>query len=153
MNASSANWDDLRLFLAVAREGSLSGAGRVLGITHSAFFPNAGVRGALARRQDIGRAEGAVACSGGHVAELKLSRNDVVGRSASLTQLGADGASLHVKAGVVRGSANADQKGADGALPDLKAGAAAFRARGRMSVRVPRRAKTCWGRARQRRAG
>jgi Bacterial regulatory helix-turn-helix protein, lysR family len=32
---SGLNWDDLRLVLAVAREGTLSGAGRTLGVTHS----------------------------------------------------------------------------------------------------------------------
>lgn len=42
MNAQGANWDDLRLFLAVAREGSLSGAARVLGITHSTVFRRIG---------------------------------------------------------------------------------------------------------------
>ncbi len=29
------NWDDLRFFLALAREGSVSGAGRVLGVKHT----------------------------------------------------------------------------------------------------------------------
>ena len=29
------NWDDLRLFLAVARAGSISGAARLLGVQHS----------------------------------------------------------------------------------------------------------------------
>ncbi|MDX8404740.1 MAG: LysR family transcriptional regulator, partial [Mariprofundus sp.] len=29
------NWDDLKLFLAVAREGSISGGARVLGVQHS----------------------------------------------------------------------------------------------------------------------
>ena len=29
------NWDDLRLFLAVAREGSISGGARQLGVQHS----------------------------------------------------------------------------------------------------------------------
>jgi len=42
MNTQGANWDDLRLFLAVAREGSLSGAARVLGITHSTVFRRIG---------------------------------------------------------------------------------------------------------------
>ena len=31
MDAQLANWDDLRVFLAVARAGSLSGAARSLG--------------------------------------------------------------------------------------------------------------------------
>ncbi len=30
-----SNWDDIRFFLAVAREGSLSGAAKVLGVNHS----------------------------------------------------------------------------------------------------------------------
>ena len=29
------NWDDLRLFLAIAREGSVSGAGKQLGMHHT----------------------------------------------------------------------------------------------------------------------
>lgn len=36
------DWDDLRLFLAVARAGSLSGAARVLGVTHSTVFRRIG---------------------------------------------------------------------------------------------------------------
>jgi len=32
------DWDDLRFFLAVAREGSLSGAARTLGVNHSTVF-------------------------------------------------------------------------------------------------------------------
>ncbi len=32
------DWDDLRIFLAVAREGSLSGAARTLGVNHSTVF-------------------------------------------------------------------------------------------------------------------
>ncbi|MEG4642022.1 MULTISPECIES: helix-turn-helix domain-containing protein [Paracoccus] len=38
MNAQGQDWDDLRLFLALARAGSLSGAARVLGVTHSTVF-------------------------------------------------------------------------------------------------------------------
>jgi DNA-binding transcriptional LysR family regulator len=38
MNAQLANWDDLRVFLAVARAGSLSGAARGLGVNHSTVF-------------------------------------------------------------------------------------------------------------------
>lgn len=38
MNAQIANWDDLRVFLAVARTGSLSGAARSLGVNHSTVF-------------------------------------------------------------------------------------------------------------------
>lgn len=38
MNAQSLNWDDLRVFLAVARAGSLSGAARKLGVNHSTVF-------------------------------------------------------------------------------------------------------------------
>ncbi|HTN64202.1 MAG TPA: LysR family transcriptional regulator [Devosia sp.] len=38
MNAQVANWDDLRMFLAVARAGSLSGAARSLGVNHSTVF-------------------------------------------------------------------------------------------------------------------
>ncbi|MCH4540603.1 LysR family transcriptional regulator [Ochrobactrum sp. A-1] len=38
MNAQVANWDDLRVFLAVARTGSLSGAARSLGVNHSTVF-------------------------------------------------------------------------------------------------------------------
>ncbi|WP_417427251.1 LysR family transcriptional regulator [Hoeflea sp.] len=38
MNAQLRNWDDLRVFLAVAREGSLSGAARNLGVNHSTVF-------------------------------------------------------------------------------------------------------------------
>lgn len=38
MDAQPPNWDDLRLFLAVARAGSLSGAARGLGVTHSTVF-------------------------------------------------------------------------------------------------------------------
>lgn len=38
MNAQLANWDDLRVFLAVARAGSLSGAARRLGVNHSTVF-------------------------------------------------------------------------------------------------------------------
>ncbi|MCJ1903328.1 LysR family transcriptional regulator [Paracoccus versutus] len=42
MNAQAQNWDDLRLFLAVARAGSLSGAARSLGVTHSTVFRRIG---------------------------------------------------------------------------------------------------------------
>ena len=35
---SALDWNDLRLVLAVAREGSLSGAARKLGVTHSTVF-------------------------------------------------------------------------------------------------------------------
>ncbi len=38
MNAQLSNWDDLRVFLAVARAGSLSGAARSLGVNHSTVF-------------------------------------------------------------------------------------------------------------------
>lgn len=38
MDARQENWDDLRLFLAVARAGSLSGAARALGVNHSTVF-------------------------------------------------------------------------------------------------------------------
>lgn len=38
MNARLASWDDLRVFLAVARAGSLSGAARSLGVNHSTVF-------------------------------------------------------------------------------------------------------------------
>ncbi|MFP7571771.1 LysR family transcriptional regulator [Marivita sp. S2033] len=38
MNAQLTNWDDLRVFLAVARAGSLSGAARSLGVNHSTVF-------------------------------------------------------------------------------------------------------------------
>jgi DNA-binding transcriptional LysR family regulator len=39
---STLDWDDLRLVLAVAREGTLSGAGRTLGVTHSTVFRRLG---------------------------------------------------------------------------------------------------------------
>jgi DNA-binding transcriptional LysR family regulator len=39
---NSMDWDDLRLVLAVARESSLSGAARTLGITHSTVFRRLG---------------------------------------------------------------------------------------------------------------
>ncbi len=42
MNAQGQDWDDLRLFLAVARAGSLSGAARALGVTHSTVFRRIG---------------------------------------------------------------------------------------------------------------
>lgn len=42
MNAQGQDWDDLRLFLAVARAGSLSGAARVLDVTHSTVFRRIG---------------------------------------------------------------------------------------------------------------
>lgn len=42
MNAQVQDWDDLRLFLAVARAGSLSGAARALGVTHSTVFRRIG---------------------------------------------------------------------------------------------------------------
>ncbi|PVA11527.1 LysR family transcriptional regulator [Pelagivirga sediminicola] len=38
MSAQLANWDDLRVFLAVARAGSLAGAARRLGVNHSTVF-------------------------------------------------------------------------------------------------------------------
>lgn len=50
MNAQGPDWDDLRLFLAVARAGSLSGAARVLGVTHSTVFRRIG---AFERRLDV----------------------------------------------------------------------------------------------------
>lgn len=42
MNAQVDNWDDLRLFLAVARSGTLSGAARMLGVNHSTVFRRIG---------------------------------------------------------------------------------------------------------------
>ncbi|MFN5110104.1 MAG: LysR family transcriptional regulator [Bradyrhizobium sp.] len=39
---SALDWNDLRLVLAVAREGSLSGAARKLGVTHSTVFRRLG---------------------------------------------------------------------------------------------------------------
>lgn len=42
MSAQVDNWDDLRLFLAVARSGTLSGAARVLGVNHSTVFRRIG---------------------------------------------------------------------------------------------------------------
>jgi DNA-binding transcriptional LysR family regulator len=39
----SLDWDDLRLVLSVFREGTLSGAARVLGLTHSTVFRRLGV--------------------------------------------------------------------------------------------------------------
>ena len=38
MSAQPKNWDDLRVFLAVAQAGSLSGAARTLGVNHSTVF-------------------------------------------------------------------------------------------------------------------
>ena len=42
MNGQGQDWDDLRLFLAVARAGSLAGAARMLGVTHSTVFRRIG---------------------------------------------------------------------------------------------------------------
>ena len=42
MDAKTENWDDLRVFLAVARAGSLSGAARTLGVNHSTVFRRIG---------------------------------------------------------------------------------------------------------------
>lgn len=42
MDAKRQGWDDLRLFLAVARAGSLSGAARELGVNHSTVFRRIG---------------------------------------------------------------------------------------------------------------
>lgn len=38
MNAQTPGWDDLRMVLAVCREGTLSGAARLLGVNHSTVF-------------------------------------------------------------------------------------------------------------------
>jgi DNA-binding transcriptional LysR family regulator len=42
VSAQVDDWDDLRLFLAVARSGTLSGAARVLGVNHSTVFRRIG---------------------------------------------------------------------------------------------------------------
>lgn len=42
MNAGKQDWDDLRFFLAVALSGSLSGAARSLGVSHSTIFRRIG---------------------------------------------------------------------------------------------------------------
>ncbi len=42
MDAQDPDWDDLRVFLAVARAGSLSGAARALGVNHSTVFRRVG---------------------------------------------------------------------------------------------------------------
>ncbi len=42
MDAKPESWDDLRIFLAVARAGSLSGAARALGVNHSTVFRRIG---------------------------------------------------------------------------------------------------------------
>jgi DNA-binding transcriptional LysR family regulator len=39
---SDMGWDDLRLVLAVTKEGTLSGAARSLGVTHSTVFRRLG---------------------------------------------------------------------------------------------------------------
>jgi DNA-binding transcriptional LysR family regulator len=39
---NALDWDDLRLVLAIAREGTLSGAARALGVTHSTVFRRLG---------------------------------------------------------------------------------------------------------------
>jgi len=43
MNAQLIEWNDLYLILAVCREGTLSGAARVLGVNHSTVFRRIGV--------------------------------------------------------------------------------------------------------------
>lgn len=42
MDAKPESWDNLRIFLAVARAGSLSGAARTLGVNHSTVFRRIG---------------------------------------------------------------------------------------------------------------
>lgn len=42
MDAQTENWDDLRIFLAVARAGTLSGAARTLRVNHSTVFRRIG---------------------------------------------------------------------------------------------------------------
>lgn len=42
MDAQDQNWDDYRLFLAIAQAGTLSGAARLLGVTHSTVFRRLG---------------------------------------------------------------------------------------------------------------
>lgn len=42
MDGQDQDWNDLRLFLAVARAGTLSGAARALGVTHSTVFRRIG---------------------------------------------------------------------------------------------------------------
>ena len=42
MNGQDQDWNDLRLFLAVARAGTLSGAARALGVTHTTVFRRIG---------------------------------------------------------------------------------------------------------------
>ncbi|HQU69040.1 MAG TPA: LysR family transcriptional regulator [Albidovulum sp.] len=42
MDAQDQNWDDYRLFLAIAQTGTLSGAARLLGVTHSTVFRRLG---------------------------------------------------------------------------------------------------------------
>lgn len=42
VSAQVDDWDDLRLFLAVARSGTLSGAARTLGVNHSTVFRRIG---------------------------------------------------------------------------------------------------------------
>ena len=42
MDAQIDNWDDMRLFLAVARAGTLSGAARTIGVNHSTVFRRIG---------------------------------------------------------------------------------------------------------------
>lgn len=42
MNGQDQDWNDLRLFLAVARAGTLSGAARELGVAHSTVFRRIG---------------------------------------------------------------------------------------------------------------
>jgi len=84
MNAQAQDWDDLRLFLAVARAGSLSGAGRSLGVTHSTVFRRIGAFEARLRVRLFDRLPGGYALTQAG----KEMRDSVIRIEEEITALG-----------------------------------------------------------------
>ncbi|KFE35044.1 MAG: LysR family transcriptional regulator [Desulfomicrobium sp.] len=84
MNAQAQDWDDLRLFLAVARAGSLSGAARSLGVTHSTVFRRIGAFEARLRVRLFDRLPGGYALTQAG----KEMRDSVIRIEEEITALG-----------------------------------------------------------------
>jgi DNA-binding transcriptional LysR family regulator len=72
---STLDWNDLRLVLAVAREGSLSGAARALGVTHSTVFRRLGtIEGTIGTRLFERFRDGYAPTSAGEIAAASATR-------------------------------------------------------------------------------
>ena len=83
----SLNWDDVRLFLAVAREGRLQAAGRALGLDHSTIARRvSGLEAAMGARLIDRSPRGVVLTPAGELLRDHAERMEVemIGASAAV---------------------------------------------------------------------